>query len=332
MYNENIKKEFISELEDLYTNNANKNIDDSKDSLAEIVEKTNKDIVKIKNDIIRIFKKTEPLENLYQKDLYEMDYETLMLVLQDCLLGTYTYVFMQYLYLQKYILWAINKNLSPFLENNISQLRPNTIKNSKNVRSLYVKDDDMLLELMDESFPYYQYESIELRYKCMLLLLFNGFDKEKLYDLESSMIHKEYMSSNTYKEYIKFHDEVIPISKQCYDIIMKVSDLDYYTCERARNGQMTTAIFKRMPPKLFGECGSNKSILTRLRGFLSEKITKDYPMLTMHSVIKSGIFYRAYQKEINNEPYMDEMKSKFTSIAVYTMNKDYQAYKAEFYV
>lgn len=294
MYNEAQKNEYV----EYYLNNSN-----------------SKDLEISKNLLLSTLNNSEAYENLYNKDIADMNYEELLLVLSRISGVSISKRETTIQNVRNYIDWAISNGYSSQSENIARLINVNELDNSQNIYS-YIYSPQDLVDRCDILFSPYDDNKCDIIVRCYLYLLFCGFTSKEVVELKNTDVD---ILNHTVKD-VKIYDEF-------WKTILYMLDLTYYI-KPVRYGERKIKVTN--PDYLVKVLNRPVNSYTSKRISEVRKLyfdnTNIYINLKPSTTLYSGILYRALEQEQQMGEYDKKVLKKYC-IKSKVFESDFRKYK-----
>lgn len=295
MYNENQKRKYIQFA-----------LDNSTTKYPEVLEKS----------FMLTFSNAEIYEELYRKDLADMNYEELKITMSRISSISYSSRRIVSANVHNYIEWAIGNGFSTQSENIASLIKIAELDNSQHFQNMYIYSPQELVDKCNILFTDYKEQKRDSIIRCVLYLEFCGFIGKNICKIKNSEID---IMQHTIQG-VKIYDEF-------WDALIYMSNLEYYIYPlfgREAHKKVTN------PEYLVKILSTSIMDYTKKRMSELRKVYRDetgIDIFLKQSVVKySGILYRALQQEIQTGSY-DTSILKANKIPLNSFKKDFERYK-----
>lgn len=265
-------------------------------------------------DWVNFFNRLEDIEKTIEKDFAEFDYSEMMNLLPLVLRKKVSYQRQVLSLLRTYLNWCIENECSKDSENRLIGITPDDIDFSKSYSMCMVKDEQQLSEYLDKIFRDIKEDSNDNMYRLMCHLIFNGIERDLLFDLKLNQINLE-------NQCIHLKNDTLNLSETCCKLIKYNSEMSAISYGETRYEDIFKAGYvlentSKERDKMFYSAASYLS-----KKFAELKEILHYPIaITMNTLYRSGQMYRLYLNEQNNIPLnLDN-----------TLLLEYQAWKKAF--
>jgi len=258
-----------------------------------------KNIEKREIEIEKFFNRLEEVESDLEKDFSLFDYEEIILALSVICRRGARYQKTILSQLRQYLEWCIDKGYSLDNENRLIGLTIYDIDLSLSYKMGMIKDEEHLVKLLNMELNSLEEDTIDNMYRCLLHLVFNGLTFDEALNLKQDMVDLK-------NELINLPQRTINISDVCCHIIKYVTNMDYYSSNVGYDSQREFKIVKTgyvLERTTANRESMKKSIIPvisnhfrNIKKEMGHKIS-----ITLFGLHLSGILYRIYQKEQNNE-------------------------------
>ena len=302
-----------------------------------------KDLENERKRYIAGFNRLGKYEKKFDVDLADADCETYVNIISPLLRKSKQYKNTVVTMYKKYIDWCILTGKTNNTENFLEGFSVTKIDNSAIVESNMLKDESELKKYTDIAYKDEIEDGVHILYISCLHLFFHGISMNELLDIKESDV-------DLIEKTIILHDRVINMSDLCVSVVRDLMSIDGYQREGRSVGEDLMIVFlkKADTGHLIATSSENReNIKLYIRQNISKfnlnyrNITGKNLFLSVSSIIKSGIFYRIYEKEIKGEDFdFDEYikhftRSKLTMPArdtkIKNANIEYEEWKNTFY-
>lgn len=263
-----------------------------------------------KQGYIILFKKTyAKMEKIFDKDICEMNYNELKTGI--ALLGSRDIksIAWNISRLKQYVDWCIVNGKSKSLENHLELIFPQDIDNSYIFKREMLKNPEHLEDVLDVVYAPIEYMNLTNMYRIYMWLLYEGLTNTEAVSLKRNDIDLENGIITVDKRKIKVH----PIFKDLLELTVPEDKL----IKRNKNGEEkfhklcdTDLVLRTF---IYTIINREKQFGSRITEFnlKYKNETGEYIRLSPTRIYESGLYYRWYQLELNNEdiPYEDYVET-----------------------
>ncbi|MEG0898344.1 MAG: hypothetical protein RSF40_01360 [Oscillospiraceae bacterium] len=258
-------------------------------------------------DWVNLFNRLEEVEQDQEKDFSQFTYKEMLDSLPLILRKTVNYQRQTISSLRGYLTWSIENKCSLDSENRLIGLTPSDVDFSKSYAMCMVKDEEQLSEYLDVVLADLNDDSGDNMYRTMLHLVFNGVQFNDVFNLKLDQVNFE-------NKTLTYGNNIIALSDKCCELIAYVRDMDVIassqggTAKRTKKGIKDAVTREREIVKngyILENTSDDRSkmkntaITVVSTKFATLKQHLEYPIaITFTSLWRSGVFYRAYQIEL----------------------------------
>lgn len=298
-----------------------------------------------------IFKKTEPIEESFGKDIADMSLNEIENLLDRVSGKSMQTIVSTKSMISSYVDWCIRNGKSVSSENNVNKLEATSVNVQQKYRSAYVSGDKEFLEILDTSFPEVGFDFLEVPnavQKSVCWLFYLGLEKDEAKNLKKSDVDYE----NRIIHSPLYDGIVYSVDERLLKYIRICVEADSYQTRiiggRIKNSKLcdTDYVYRPMIGRnvdvSYDKPVQNNYLWRRVN--LLNKAYLDttgiYKKLTITSLADSKRFYDYYMAE-DKESYLDAlrvdnslrgMKDSFALYkAKYVFKNDYESWKNAFY-
>lgn len=273
------------------------------------------DIEEIKKGWTNFFNRLSKLEEEKNKDFSMMTVDEIDNVLSKFLRGGKIYKETTLSNLSTYFEWCLDNQITLLTQNILLAKKVKNIDTSSSCADTMVKDEEDLKQCLDNInvFREESLETIDNLYRCYLYLLFSGLTIDEAFNL----LEKDIDLNNNQ---IVIGDKKIILSQNTRDKIEDVLSMDYLVVRR-RNVEFvkTGYLFENTVSADERPENYREKMKVIWDVAISKKFSYSDRELTQSTILKSGIFYRMHQKEIQGgvvdcQEYLEMCKYNVTTI------------------
>jgi len=264
-----------------------------------------------KGDII-FFNKIGKAEEEFDIDIARADYEVLIIMLGLLCSGSAAYQRVFLSNLKKYIDWCIINGKTQNTENSLFNTTIENIDFSQSYSQSMVKDENHLIDYLDVVLKGVNEGNVDIFNRTCFLLMWNGFTMKEIVDLKTTQF-------DAINHYITTNGQKILISDACFEslnILLKTKG--WYFTGGFSKVRYVSKIESDFLVNNTSEKRKNINVylmqnISKINKYYKQQM-KQQIFLNCSNIIKSGIFYRMYQNELNNIPIdLSEYVKRFNS-------------------
>lgn len=272
MYNPDIKNQYVSHA-------------------LEVSDSQN--LLKYKRNLLNRFERSAPLEEASGKDILFMTQEEIRLFLKGFLRGGKDYQVATISMIKSYCDWGISNSISPFKENWLKDIKVSDIDISASYADSMLKDESDFLACLDTTFPDVTLDTISNIFRCVLLLIFWGVDKDDVWYLKES-------DMNLKARVINYKSTEINMSDALFDIVSYILRMDKITKE-GKTSEYGVDIIRQgyliSNSKQYDLEEDRRKMRATYTVSLSKALSECERSLTNTTIADSGVFYRMFLNE-----------------------------------
>lgn len=260
-----------------------------------------------------LFKRLGNIEEDFEVDIANADYETAMSMLSLLGRGGVKHNINMVCILKNYVNWCIDTGKICKTENVFDGISFKDIDKSAAYRISMVKDEQQLSEYLDVCFHDVSEDNIDIIYRTYALLVFNGIEPTLVQYLTPENVNFE-------EKTIVMNSIVIPMSKLVLGHLSDLNNIQYYVTGAGKKKNIRR--LKANTGHLIEMTSTNREAINRYFIAAMSKAAKKYyeetqtkKSITSNGIYKSGIFYRAYMRELRGEDVNVDEYFKFDKAA-----------------